>query len=386
MFGNWQGWIIALAIAAISVGLASQWFIVKGTEPERAVTAPGALALIEIENRPTMVYPQALSQPGNPGDEYARAVAIYEDPNNAREIFEWTEEYGRLSQLQQWDAIPAPPQPILDIANLIIEAAPKRDMEYMFVHTPRHLEVEYEILPANRLSQLAADKGSSDSHDALMYYLITYYARTGQYDQAVELAQATFMMGWHMFNERGHANMMAHGLLIQYQIIPRLQETYRLMGEPERADAIQPFRENTQNLWRVHGERQALIYANPPHVGNLLYAIDHEEDRAWRMQAILALGIAKFTSARPGDMRLLRERILELCEDPDPFIRAAAEAARDMTMADFRMSATPGNFILTDTRYIDARQDDESYDEPEPQDYPDEQPNTDIDDSDIWED
>ncbi len=386
MFGNWLGWIIAVILVTVAVLLASQWFVIRGTEPEREITKPGALDLIEIANPPTMVYPEALTKPGNPGDDYAKAVAIYEDPDNLRAIFDWTEDYYELSQLQKWDQIPTPPKPILDIAALIIRAAPKQDMRYVFEYTPRSLEVQYESLAANRLSQLASDKGMTDKHDALMYSLTTYYSRTGQFDKAITLGQATFMMGWHMFAERATVNMMAHGLLIQYQTLPRIQEAYRLMGQPEKAAALDPYYADLKKLWSQHGQKQALIYANPPHPGNLLYVVDNDPDRAWQVQAILALGIAKFTATRQGDMILIRQKILDLQESDDPFIEAAADAAHDMTMAQFRMSKTTPNYILTDIRYTDSVEEDDFDDEPtiypDEVDDPDEEP---FDDSEFYE-
>ncbi len=386
MFGNWQGWLIAIVIVVVAVFLASQWFVIKGSEPERAVTKPGALDLVELASPPTVVYPNALTKPGNPGDDYAKAVAIYEDTANTRAIFDWTEEYDRLSQLQKWDQIPQPPKPILDIADLIIRAAPKQDMRYMFEHTPRSLEVAYEILPANRLGQLAEEKGATDKHDGLMYHLITYYSRTGQYDKAVELAQATFMMGWHMFNERAHANMMAHGLTIQWQTLRRLQEAYTLSGQPEKAAALDPYFADVKSRWSGWGEKLALVWGNPPKPGNLLYIIENDQDRAWRVQAVLALGITKFSATRPGDMVLLRKKILELCNDDDPFIEAAAEAARDMPLSQYRMYLEPPSYILTDTRFVSAEDDEENPDD-EPTVYPDEvqDPEDSIDDSEFYE-
>jgi hypothetical protein len=58
----------------------------------------------------------------------------------------------------------------------------------------------------------------------------------------------------------------------------------------------------------------------------------------WRVEAILKLGRYRFNAGRIGDQRNAIKTIKDLLtHDPDPVIRAAAQAAHDLTLEQYRM-------------------------------------------------
>ena len=77
------------------------------------------------------------------------------------------------------------------------------------------------------------------------------------------------------------------------------------------------------------------------HTGDLFELAKRSRERMWRVEAILALGRVRFFAGEGGTaanqrnaMRILRD----LAEnDPDPIIRTAATAARDLTVEQYRV-------------------------------------------------
>jgi hypothetical protein len=77
------------------------------------------------------------------------------------------------------------------------------------------------------------------------------------------------------------------------------------------------------------------------HAGDVFELAKRSKERMWRAEAILALGRLRFFAgdgATASDQREATRLVTELAEsDPDPIIRAAAIAARDLTAAKHRM-------------------------------------------------
>jgi hypothetical protein len=73
------------------------------------------------------------------------------------------------------------------------------------------------------------------------------------------------------------------------------------------------------------------------HSGDVFHFAYHAPERLWRIEAILRLGRYRFHSERLGDQRIANRVIEQLLRDPDPFIRTAAAAARDLTLEQYNL-------------------------------------------------
>ena len=75
--------------------------------------------------------------------------------------------------------------------------------------------------------------------------------------------------------------------------------------------------------------------------GDVFELAKRSQERMWRVEAILALGRVRYftgTSRSAADQRAALAVVKRIAaEDPDPIIRAAAEAARDLTAEQYRM-------------------------------------------------
>jgi hypothetical protein len=74
--------------------------------------------------------------------------------------------------------------------------------------------------------------------------------------------------------------------------------------------------------------------------GDVFELARRSKERMWRVEAVMALGRVRYfvgTSESAADQRAARAVVTELAEkDPDPIVRLAAKAARDLTLEQYR--------------------------------------------------
>ena len=85
---------------------------------------------------------------------------------------------------------------------------------------------------------------------------------------------------------------------------------------------------------------QALVSAEQEdialHAGDIFAFATGSKERMFRVEAILALGRLKFDAARGADQQAAPACIKNASTDPDPVIQAAATAAGDLSVEDYR--------------------------------------------------
>ena len=67
----------------------------------------------------------------------------------------------------------------------------------------------------------------------------------------------------------------------------------------------------------------------------------NDEDLAWRVQGLLTSGLIRFTAmGSRGDKRRLKRLVDKYSGGDDPYLAAAAKAARDFTRKEFNVIGT----------------------------------------------
>ena len=76
------------------------------------------------------------------------------------------------------------------------------------------------------------------------------------------------------------------------------------------------------------------------HTGDIFEIANRSQERMWRVEAILKLGRMKFdvggNRGRFGDQAGAKRYLKSRVSDPDPFIKTAAKAAKDLTIEQYR--------------------------------------------------
>ena len=64
--------------------------------------------------------------------------------------------------------------------------------------------------------------------------------------------------------------------------------------------------------------------------------MEKSQERVWRVEGVLKLGMYKYYTNTAGDRRAAVRTVKSLLKDPDPAVAAAALAARELTIAQYR--------------------------------------------------
>jgi len=361
MIGNKNGWLIAAAIACaallLSLIIVMQSAFAAGSKPTTATLVSGALDEWNTDEQIDSFLDSPPIGEGNAGDHYVKAVRVLRDnaetirrfhgsfrtwKSDAQEVnYELSDEpkEARLAGIREvpFDQPPA----VAEVLRHVAEGAGKETMKYVFVHTARDegLRVGRRIEAGNDFIAIAK----------VLMAVTEYYYHRGEFEQSLAPQENMLVMGWHMFNERAHVDMMYQGLIIQNDALQTLIPTYEDLGYADKAGRAREYRSSVRQLMDRIEEKLDVIMppadqnrlANP---GDVFNVARNDRDRAWRVQAVLALGIMK---AQPqgvmarADERITRKLIEKFLNDPEPLIRAAAEAARDLTLSGDSEPQTP---------------------------------------------
>ena len=317
--GNLAGWLISGVLVVLVMGLLVVPIACPSTTPPAAeLMKRGYLDTKQIKMPISVVTGSMPSASGDAGADYAQAVSIYR--NNRAEL-------APINQLVPLDDLPNPmPASAIEIAEHIQAGAAKNKMTYTFVHTPHELSVSFDYPPAKELFYVA-NVALNVAEDNL---------RTDS-EAAIKIAQAVCTMGWHMFNERAIADMEMQGLWIQASAADALGHFYQKSFQTDRAQAVRDYSDAVFRVHRDCTEKRSRLCATQVNPGNVFFIAENDADRAWRVRAVLSLGLVKFAAREMGDKRYNKRLILRYMEDSDPLIKAAAVAARHLMFSEYNV-------------------------------------------------
>ena len=313
MFGNLVGWILSAVIAVAGAG--GLWAL---SQPPRVSSPSGAfpalLSKVALPTDPRSVAPLAMNGDCDAGDKYR--AAIDEFLANRRRYDAW---YGNAKA-----AAEAKPRAV----ELLVEAAECGRMN-LFRRAPEQV-VTYEPEPAvleavERLGQMAVQRGM--------------LLRKTQPEEAKRYLGAAFALGYHLYNERLAWREFTAGVNLMVGAAQYLPE---LEPDAGRARAIVLFAESADaykleqlKLYGIINTTDAATLAR--HGGDVYALARFSPDPLWRTTAILAVGRMKFNTPNRGDQLAAPRELKAWAGDTDPAVRAAAKAASDLTIEQYRM-------------------------------------------------
>ena len=318
--GSKVGWIISGALVLLFV--IAVVVPVAFPTPSKPVKAleKGFLDVYKVSEPLSLAVGAMPSGAGDAGNDYFEAVQVYRQ--NKEEVDAWIASF----------ASPPPPnslpESVQQIARHVEAGAEKASMKYVFVHTPKELKVNRFYEPADELNAVAN----------VVVYTSHFHANRDETDRQIELLKALCVFGWHLYEERAHPVIMNYGLGFQMDAANFLAQEYKEAGLTEQAADAEAYYKAITALLTRFDEKMSVLWNTKPAPGEIFYVAENDADRAWRVRAILSLGILKFTSTG-ADRRYNKKLILKYMNDSDPMIAAAAEAARYLLMSEFNMLA-----------------------------------------------
>jgi hypothetical protein len=224
---------------------------------------------------------------------------------------------------------------------LVAPGTVKATMEYTLVHTPPQFQVAWKYEPAATLAFVA---NTLDT-------LACYYGFIKEPDKGLPAARHMFMLGRHMVQERACGAMVLEGLLAQENAVSTigglLHDSVKATSAPadtykKELAAINAY---NQDLTRMHSLYKAkytevwnkIKKPSEGDIGNILAMAQHDQDRAWRVQMIFAMGVLNTAGDfSRGDMRLMRKLLDKYAASTDKYEAAAAAAAKSFTIEQAR--------------------------------------------------
>jgi len=320
--GSKLGWLLAGLLVVGVVGIILVMAVFPSASPATAATLREGVLDLHTVGPPTAVLGREPTGAGNAADDYKKAIDLYNA--NIDVIKRGTIDRGKIARGQA--SLDRRTMKILtDIAARVADGAQKKEMKYTLVHTPKKFQVGYFYEPADALRNISA---------AVTLLATQHYARK-EYDEARKALQDAFVIGWHMMNERSRMDLVRIGLGIQRDAVAGLVTLYEKWpdeGGGEKISALSDYDRQLRRLGDSYDDKRRVIWvlgkgASPGDVFNI---IENDEDRACRVQALLYLGVLRFTAATRGDRRKTRKLIDKYAASDDLIEKAAAVAARDM--------------------------------------------------------
>lgn len=326
--GNKVSWFIAgglvlVVIVAIVIVVAFP----SKSDPTAATLAPGFMGKQAPTAALTLVLPAVPSEDGNAADQYRKALAICKSSSA---------EISAASEALAEDKAPSPEaiEAMKKIDDLCAVAAKKAKMEYCLDADRTQLAVAYEHPQTKELRSISG----------ALYYLFFYYAKVQKNNElAQQVLFRQFTLGYHMQNERALPVVVAAGMDIQDAACAELIGLYKLWGEGhlKQGEDVQQYRATLGKPISFFRDKLEVAWSVKPEPGDIFNIIENDQDPCWRTQAILDLGVLKFTAQKRGDRKYLQKLTDRLLQSGNPMEKAAAQAARDLTLEQFNLLGRP---------------------------------------------
>jgi hypothetical protein len=151
--------------------------------------------------------------------------------------------------------------------------------------------------------------------------------------RAVRILRANFALGQRAFDNNKRLYPRRVGLDIMLETAGSLSQ----LSEQEASlnselSAWQPELEKLRSVWNPKIELVLNLRSN---IGDLLNIAEHDEDLSFKSEAVLVLGLRKFSPAgKKGNKTAIEEAIKRLQSDEEPLIAKAAKAAEAIKKED----------------------------------------------------
>jgi hypothetical protein len=311
MWGNTLGWKISAVIFALAVAIGA-WL-----HNQMQITAPTSLSLDEknlAEFSPPVEAIVAQNQPGDAGEKYSAASAAYDQNEDACDAF-------------ARNPVGPPPPPM----QLVMDADSLSRMN-LFAQNPQAI-VDYQSNhPAlDNLSKIGQDLQSA----ALL-------CRKDHPDQARKFLRAAYSLGANLYRERVDYDEFSQGMGLMNGAITAMAEM-----EPADSSRQKLLQTQQQKILDLYDGNVKPIYDDviskadqqsiAEHAGDIFRFATKSKERMIRVEAILKLGRYRFDAARAADQLAAPRFLRRFQHDPDPAVQAAANAAANLTIEQYRM-------------------------------------------------
>jgi hypothetical protein len=323
MWGNRNGWLIAIGMVVFLCAAFGYAVYAAGrttaatelTDPARPGHSPETLAPIALPIDPLRVIELNISKGTDAGSIYWRAIDEVKENPRQYENFRPS-----LKDASKYAALAA-----------IVEAAEHSHAD-IFQRQPDAV-VRYGPKPALRALETLGNG---------CIYLGIQAATAKDYAGAKKWLTSTYVLGLRLFQDRQSRAQLDIGIGMMAGAAQILAQIANVEKETTRAERLSDFVTQYRDYDKNHIKKiERVITSIDPkvmrqYVGDVFNLAQSSDERVWRNEATLRLGLYKFNSPLPGDRLRANRTIRKLAVSDDPAVKAAALAARDLTVEEYR--------------------------------------------------
>ncbi|MCP4379514.1 MAG: hypothetical protein GY794_25500, partial [bacterium] len=298
--------------------------------PTRATTKTGIMDVIKPAVDISSILNSTPSGGGNAAEHYAKAIELFFD--NYKAIENAALDLGKGNAENYPEAL----KTLKTIRNLIATGAKQASMDYMTKYTSGKLQVSTRQKDINRLAQTLV----------IIDILGDYHIENKRFKEADAIFRDMFIAGWHMINERSHIQATMHGEDVQGTALKGMIRTLKKntnindVAKKKRKATLKNYNYSLIEFRYEHEDKEKIFRKlrsdGTFNAGDVWNIAENDKDRAWRVQAILTMGVLKFThSGSRGNNARNNELIEKFLKSDDPLEKAAAEAAKAYTEIEF---------------------------------------------------
>ena len=166
-------------------------------------------------------------------------------------------------------------------------------------------------------------------------------SRAGKTEDARIFLYGAYALGVNLLRERVDYDEYSHGMGLMDGATTALAEMEPANSPRARMLAGQEGTMEGFDQQSVQPIYEVLVGADPAKIaanaGDVFRFATNSRERMFRVEAILKLGRYRFNAARPADQLAAPRFLRVLGQDPDPAVRAAAQAAASLTLEQYRM-------------------------------------------------
>lgn len=318
MWGNKLGWILAGAMVVLMVLTIGVAYVIssKQTSPTIFTQDEVMLAELQLPVDPKGLLPEQ-TQDGDARDVYWRAIGDYAQNAN---------EYERLATTFDMKTALG-----MEGVGAMLEAAPYG--RATLFDGKAEAAVGYGTRPG---------VGALHKVGGVCARIGTEYARLKSFPEAKRYLNATYVLGYHLYTQRMSRLQLSAGLGLMAHSATVLKQIASAEGNKEEAAKYERFVSGYQQYYKDHIEpmERVITSVDPTvqseHVGDVFVIVDKSAERVWRVEGALKLGMYKYNTNTAGDRRAAIRKVKSLLADPDPAIAAAALAAKELTLEQYR--------------------------------------------------
>ncbi len=291
-------YVITLIVAVLLAASAVLWY--GQADGPTSVTRPEALV--------KQVLPTDLPAITEPGDPDVDAVELYEAVLDV---------YARHSDVPT--RTPEHDNFVDQVGDLLIKAAAAGGVEPGFMD--RHIPVAIGAQPDYQ-------GAVEETAWAVLMHCSVFYAN-GEREKAAEMALALWQLGRRMFVDNTRLYTRNTGLDLMESAGGLL---YQMSAENDDLDteALSQWAKALDDIRQSWQPKLELMRGVDPHPGDLVNLALHDEDRMFRVEATLRLGIHRYGADR-GNRRAMNRAIQKAIASDDPLLAEAGRAADAIT-------------------------------------------------------